>query len=112
VTRFFRDPGAYEALAKTVVPELVRQHASDQPIRIWVAGCSTGEEAYSLAMLFVEELAAAKLSTRLQLFASDVSLSRDLRAQWCLSRVDRSRRIGGAARALLHAREQELPSAP
>ena len=73
VTRFFRDPGAYEALAKTVVPELVRQHASDQPIRIWVAGCSTGEEAYSLAMLFVEELAAAKLSTRLQLFASDVS---------------------------------------
>jgi two-component system CheB/CheR fusion protein len=73
VTSFFRDPGAYEALAKTVIPELVRQHAPDQPIRIWVAGCSTGEEAYSLAMLFVEELAAAKLSTKLQLFASDVS---------------------------------------
>lgn len=73
VTSFFRDPGAYEALAKTVVPELVRQHAPDQPIRIWVAGCSTGEEAYSLAMLFVEELAAAKLSTKLQIFASDVS---------------------------------------
>lgn len=73
VTRFFRDPGAYEALAKTVVPELVRQHASDQPIRIWVAGCSTGEEAYSLAMLFVEELTAVKLTTKLQIFASDVS---------------------------------------
>jgi two-component system CheB/CheR fusion protein len=73
VTSFFRDPAAYEALAKTVIPELVRQHAADQPIRIWVAGCSTGEEAYSLAMLFVEELGAAKLSTKLQIFASDVS---------------------------------------
>jgi two-component system CheB/CheR fusion protein len=73
VTSFFRDPAAYEALAKTVVPELVRQHAADQPIRIWVAGCSTGEEAYSLAMLFLEELAAAKQRTKLQIFASDVS---------------------------------------
>jgi two-component system, chemotaxis family, CheB/CheR fusion protein len=73
VTRFFRDPEAYEALAKTVIPELVRQHTPDQPIRIWVPGCSSGEEAYSLAMLFLEELSASKRSTKLQVFASDVS---------------------------------------
>ena len=62
VTTFFRDPAAYEALAKTVIPELVRQHAEDQRIRLWVPGCSTGEEAYSLAMLFFEQFAAAKRS--------------------------------------------------
>jgi two-component system CheB/CheR fusion protein len=73
VTQFFRDPAAFDALAKSVIPELVRQHAADQPIRIWVPGCSTGEETYSLAMLFMEELAAAKKSLKLQLFASDVS---------------------------------------
>jgi two-component system CheB/CheR fusion protein len=57
VTSFFRDPLAYEAMAKTVIPELVRQHAEVRPIRVWVPGCSTGEEAYSLAILFFEEIA-------------------------------------------------------
>ena len=66
VTSFFRDPAAFEALAKSVIPELVGRHAADQPIRIWVPGCSTGEETYSLAMLFVEQLAAAKSSSKLQ----------------------------------------------
>src|SRR4029077_7187913 len=42
------------------------------PLRIWVAGCSTGEETYSLAMLFLEEIAAAKRNIKLQVFASDV----------------------------------------
>ena len=73
VTRFFRDPPAYEALAKIVIPELVRQHSEDQAIRVWVPGCSTGEEAYSLAMLFFEEFGAEKRSTKLQIFASDVN---------------------------------------
>ena len=73
VTSFFRDPAAFEALAKSVIPDLVREHAPDQPIRIWVPGCSTGEETYSLVMLFVEELAAQKNSSKLQVFASDVS---------------------------------------
>jgi two-component system CheB/CheR fusion protein len=73
VTRFFRDPAAHEALAKAVIPEMVRRHAADRPIRIWVPGCSTGEEAYSLAMLFTEELASAAQSSKLQIFASDLS---------------------------------------
>ena len=62
VTSFFRDPAAFAALAKTVIPQVVSQHAGDQPIRVWVPGCSTGEEAYSVAMLFFEEFAAAKRS--------------------------------------------------
>jgi two-component system, chemotaxis family, CheB/CheR fusion protein len=72
VTSFFRDPKAFELLAEQVVPDLVRRHEADRPLRIWVAGCSTGEETYSIAMLFVEEIAAAKPAVTLQVFASDV----------------------------------------
>ena len=71
VTGFFRDPKAFELLAKEVVPDLVRRQPPDQPLRIWVAGCSTGEETYSIAMLFLEELTAAKRTGALQVFASD-----------------------------------------
>jgi len=72
VTSFFRDPKVFDLLADKVIPNLVRGQTPDQPIRIWVAGCSTGEETYSLAMLFREEIVAAKLNTKLQVFASDV----------------------------------------
>ncbi|MFM9940781.1 MAG: chemotaxis protein CheB [Hyphomicrobiaceae bacterium] len=72
VTSFFRDPTVFTLLAKTIVPDLVRNQSSDQPLRIWVSGCSTGEEAYSLAMLFREEIAASKRNLKLQVFASDV----------------------------------------
>src|ERR1700680_3570812 len=72
VTSFFRDSSAFELLAKDVIPDLVHRHPSDRPLRIWVAGCSTGEETYSLAMLFLEEIAAAKRNIKLQIFASDV----------------------------------------
>ena len=50
----------------------MRRQPPDRPLRIWVAGCSTGEETYSLAMLFLEEIAAAKRNIKLQVFASDV----------------------------------------
>ena len=72
VTHFFRDPAAFDFLAETVIPELVRQQPSDRPLRIWVPGCSTGEEAYSLSMLFLEQIAAAKRNIKLQVFASDI----------------------------------------
>jgi two-component system, chemotaxis family, CheB/CheR fusion protein len=74
VTSFFRDPKVFEFLAAKVVPGLVRDHPAGQPLRIWVAGCSTGEETYSLAILFLEEIAAAKSSVKLQIFASDVDV--------------------------------------
>ncbi|BDG70466.1 chemotaxis protein CheB [Roseomonas fluvialis] len=72
VTSFFRDPKAFEALAETVLPDLVRDRQPDQPLRIWIAGCSTGEEVYSLAMLLLEQISAAGAHARLQVFASDI----------------------------------------
>jgi two-component system CheB/CheR fusion protein len=72
VTSFFRDPQVFNLLAETVIPDLIRQQPADQPLRIWIAGCSTGEETYSLAMLFREQIAAAKRNLKLQVFASDV----------------------------------------
>ncbi len=72
VTSFFRNPKVFELLSKEIVPDLVRSHAPDQPLRIWIAGCSTGEETYSLAMLFQEAITAAKRKIKLQVFASDV----------------------------------------
>lgn len=81
VTRFFRDPGVFEYLAEKIVPDLVRDQPPDHPIRIWIAGCSTGEETYSLAMLFHEAIAAAKRSIKLQVFASDVDRDAVARAR-------------------------------
>ena len=72
VTSFFRDPKAFELLAEQIVSDLVRRHEADRPLRIWVAGCSTGEETYSIVMLFLEEIAATKPTVTLQVFASDV----------------------------------------
>ena len=71
-TRFFRDPRAFEILEEKVIPELVRRHPEDRALRVWVPGCSTGEETYSIAMLFIEAIAAAKRDIKLQVFASDV----------------------------------------
>ena len=72
VTSFFRDPKVFELLAEKIIPDLVRLQPPDRPLRIWVAGCSTGEETYTIAMLFLEEIAAAKRDIKLQVFASDV----------------------------------------
>jgi len=72
VTSFFRDAAAFETLAATIIPELVRERTSDQPLRVWIPACSTGEETYSLVMLVLEEIAATKRNMKLQVFASDV----------------------------------------
>jgi two-component system, chemotaxis family, CheB/CheR fusion protein len=72
VTSFFRDPQVFDFLAKTIIPDLVRSHSFDRPLRIWIAGCSTGEETYSLAMLFLEAITAAQRNVKLQVFASDI----------------------------------------
>jgi two-component system CheB/CheR fusion protein len=72
VTRFFRDPKAFEMLGSKVIPELVEAQPAGRPLRIWVAGCSTGEEVYSIAIMFLEEMANAKHNLKLQIFASDI----------------------------------------
>ncbi len=71
VTSFFRDPPAFEELSD-VFAALVRERDQDVPIRIWVPACSTGEEAYSIAILLAEQMAAAQSSCRTQIFATDV----------------------------------------
>ncbi len=72
VTKFFRDPRVFDLLAEQIIPELINRQPSDQPLRIWTVGCSTGEETYSLAMLFREAMTAAKRHIKLQIFASDI----------------------------------------
>jgi two-component system CheB/CheR fusion protein len=72
VTGFFRDPAVFDRLAATTIPDLIANHPAGQNLRLWVAGCSTGEETYSLAMLFLEQIEAAGRPILLQVFASDV----------------------------------------
>jgi two-component system CheB/CheR fusion protein len=72
VTRFFRDPEAFDYLAKEIVPRLVSAHASNEPLRVWVAACSTGEEAYSIAILFAEAFSRLQRWPSLKIFATDI----------------------------------------
>jgi len=72
VTSFFRDPQAFEVLEQKVLPALVGGKPEGATLRLWVAGCSTGEEAYSLAILFREFLTQKKLRLTVQIFASDL----------------------------------------
>jgi two-component system CheB/CheR fusion protein len=73
VTQFFRDRTTFDFLAEDIIPDLVKQHSDTRPIRVWCPGCSTGEEPYSIAMLFLEAFAAAKRPEALQVFASDTN---------------------------------------
>ena len=72
VTRFFRDPAMFEALGKRVIPGLVANGGDDSPLRIWVAGCATGEEAYSLAILLKEACLRAECTRTITIFATDI----------------------------------------
>ncbi|GIL39840.1 chemotaxis protein CheB [Roseiterribacter gracilis] len=72
VTEFMRDPDAFEALRTEVVLPLVAGKGTDEQIRVWVAGCATGEEAYSLAILFNEALEHSAAHPRVQIFATDL----------------------------------------
>jgi two-component system CheB/CheR fusion protein len=71
VTAFFRDPKAFESLAVNVIPHLFRGE-DRSPVRVWVAGCATGEEAYSIAMLLMEEAGKHETRPEIQVFGSDM----------------------------------------
>jgi two-component system, chemotaxis family, CheB/CheR fusion protein len=73
VSGFFRDPLAWEALNKKAIAQMIAERSDGASIRIWVPACSTGEEAYSIAMLIAEGAAAVHKSFDLRIFASDVS---------------------------------------
>lgn len=72
VTRFFRDPGVFAALKDSVLPTLVRRARLGHPLRVWVPACSTGEEAYSLAMLLHEGFQEGAPDGSFQIFATDI----------------------------------------
>jgi len=73
VTHFFRDPDVFDALKAEIFPHLLEGRPSDQPIRIWSAGCSSGEEAYSLAMCLLESVAGLPVEPFIQIFGTDAS---------------------------------------
>lgn len=72
VTRFFRDKEAFDALKEIVFPAIVKNRQPGTPIRIWVPGCSTGEEVYSIAICLIEYLAETSTTFPIQIFGSDV----------------------------------------
>ncbi len=73
VTNFFRDAESFAALERDVIPELFQDKTSDDQIRVWVAGCATEEEAYSLAILLLEQAHRLNQPPSIQIFATDLS---------------------------------------
>ncbi|CAL8481462.1 two-component system, chemotaxis family, CheB/CheR fusion protein (plasmid) [Caballeronia sp. S22] len=81
VTNFFRDRDAFEALEREIVRSICEDKSEDASVRVWVAGCSTGEEAYSVAMLLNECVAEADKGCGIQVFATDIDESAIERAR-------------------------------
>jgi two-component system CheB/CheR fusion protein len=75
VTTFFREPDYYDYLKKSLLPKILKAKSAGEPIRIWVAACSTGQEAYSLAITLMEVLGEEAATTAVQIFATDLSES-------------------------------------
>ena len=72
VTEFFRDPPVWEVLTSDTIPEIIRRKQSREYIRVWSAGCASGEEPYSIAMLFSEALGVEQMRDRVKIYATDV----------------------------------------
>lgn len=72
VTNFFRDPEVFQVLESQVIPKIFADKSPGSAIRVWVSGCSTGEEAYSIAILLVEHMEAIKANFTVQMFATDI----------------------------------------
>src|SRR3989454_6701802 len=73
VTGFFREPQTFDALKQEIFPSIMKKRSADDPIRIWIPGCSTGEEVYSLAICLVEYLDHSPVHPSIQIFATDVN---------------------------------------
>jgi two-component system CheB/CheR fusion protein len=81
VTRFFRDRETFDTLKANVFPRLMENRSPDDSIRVWIPGCSTGEEVYSIAMCLLESLGDMARSTPIKIFATDISESAINRAR-------------------------------
>lgn len=73
VTNFFRDPDAFVALKQDILPALLKDKPSDYIFRVWVAGCATGEEAYSIAMILREVMDESHCELKVQLYSTDLA---------------------------------------
>jgi two-component system CheB/CheR fusion protein len=72
VTSFFRDPELWATLRETVIPQLLSTRGPQDPLRVWSAGCASGQEAYSIAMLFAEAIGLEAFRERVKIYATDV----------------------------------------
>jgi two-component system CheB/CheR fusion protein len=72
VTSFFRDAAAWQRMRETVIPALLESKSAGQPIRVWSAGCATGEEAYTIAMVLAEELGVDEYRDRVKIYGTDL----------------------------------------
>ncbi|MGR8931354.1 MAG: chemotaxis protein CheB [Gammaproteobacteria bacterium] len=72
VTSFFRDPEAFDSLKTKVIPKIFADRSPSKPVRVWIPGCSTGEEAYSIAILIREYIDNNRLPHDVQIFATDI----------------------------------------
>jgi two-component system CheB/CheR fusion protein len=73
VTSFFRNPESFDVLKEKIFPRLIERRAPDEALRIWVMGCSTGEEVYSIAMVFTEFTSERSIHIPIQVFATDIN---------------------------------------
>ncbi len=71
-TGFFRDPLVWDELATAIIPRLIANKSSDELIKVWSAGCASGQEAYTLAILLVEALGIEQFKQRVRLYGTDV----------------------------------------
>ncbi|MEG4330673.1 chemotaxis protein CheB [Microcoleus sp. AT9_A2] len=131
VTSFFRDPEAFEKLKELVFPTITKNKSAETPIRIWVAGCSTGEEVYSIAICLLEFLGDRAIQPPIQIFATDigehainkarcgvysenqmVDVSPERRTRFFIAEARGSYRISKAVRELCVFARQDLGSDP
>ncbi len=98
VTSFFRDPPTWDYLSGEIMPQLAAGKGADEPIRVWSAGCASGEEAYTLAMVAAEALGAEAVRERVKIYATDVD--EEALAQARQARYD-ARRVEGVPPELL-----------
>lgn len=73
VTSFFRDTPTFDTLCETTFPEILKNKQANNPLRFWIAGCSTGQEAYSIAMCLLESMSDHNSNVKVQIFATDLS---------------------------------------
>lgn len=131
VTAFFRDADSFEYLKREVLPQLIDQHPEQQEVRAWVAGCATGEEAYTVAIQLLERVRLSKSGMQVQVFASDIDsyaidharagvymqadvevLSEELIERYFEDRNDGTYRVGKQLRESVIFADQDLLSDP